>query len=169
MLNALLGSHVTRKLRTVYHPMSRNPDSEIRQNFTVKLPTYPSPKLTLKLTSYLGQNFGLGEGLVGSFPRTNNDPKFLLVEFGLQLWIGIQNPSFTDKESRIPEHVKDLWRDACEFFIFCFDIYVVRTVRGGKYPYNALYGEAPPERGTFFQASGIGKGRQFHLLNYMKE
>ena len=22
-------------------------------------------------------------------------------------------------------------------------------------PYNGLYGEAPPERGTFFQASGI--------------
>ena len=36
-------------------------------------------------------------------------------------------------------------------------------------PYNGLYGEAPPERGTFFQASGIGKGGQFHLLKYMKE
>ena len=31
MLNALLGSHVTRKLRTVYHPMQGNPDSGIRQ------------------------------------------------------------------------------------------------------------------------------------------
>ena len=29
---------------------------------SVKLPTYPSPKLTLTLTSYLGQNVGLGEG-----------------------------------------------------------------------------------------------------------
>ena len=27
-----------------------------------KLPTYPSPKTTLSLTSHLGQNFGLGEG-----------------------------------------------------------------------------------------------------------
>ena len=27
-----------------------------------KLPTYPSPNPTLKLTSHLGQNVGLGEG-----------------------------------------------------------------------------------------------------------
>ena len=27
-----------------------------------KLPTYPSPKLTLTLSSHLGQNDGLGEG-----------------------------------------------------------------------------------------------------------
>ena len=27
-----------------------------------KLPTYPSPKPTLSLTSHLGQNVGLGEG-----------------------------------------------------------------------------------------------------------
>ena len=27
-----------------------------------KLPTYPSPKLTLTLTSHLAQNDGLGEG-----------------------------------------------------------------------------------------------------------
>ena len=27
-----------------------------------KLPTYPSPKLTLTLTSHLGENDGLGEG-----------------------------------------------------------------------------------------------------------
>ena len=26
---------------------------------------------------------------------------------------------------------------------------------GGGTPYNGLYGEAPPERGTFFQASVI--------------
>jgi len=30
--------------------------------FLGKLPTYPSPKLTLTLTSHLGQNGGLGEG-----------------------------------------------------------------------------------------------------------
>ena len=35
-----------------------------------KLPTYPSPKLTLTLTSRSGQNDGLGEGQVGSFPET---------------------------------------------------------------------------------------------------
>ena len=31
---------------------------------------YPSPKLTLTPTSRLGQNDGLGEGWVGSFPET---------------------------------------------------------------------------------------------------
>ena len=30
--------------------------------FPGKLPTYPSPKLTLTLTSHLGKNDGLGEG-----------------------------------------------------------------------------------------------------------
>ena len=40
-----------------------------------KLPTYPSPKLTLTLTSHLGQNDGLGEGQVGSFP----EPKLILL------------------------------------------------------------------------------------------
>ena len=30
--------------------------------FTGELPTYPSPKPTLILTSHLGQNVGLGEG-----------------------------------------------------------------------------------------------------------
>ena len=29
---------------------------------SVKLPTYPSPKPTLTLSSYLGQNVGLGRG-----------------------------------------------------------------------------------------------------------
>ena len=29
---------------------------------SVKLPTYPSPKPTLTLSSYCGQNVGLGEG-----------------------------------------------------------------------------------------------------------
>ena len=33
-------------------------------------PTYPTHKLTLTLTSHLGENDGLGEGLVGSFPET---------------------------------------------------------------------------------------------------
>ena len=30
--------------------------------FPGKLPTYPSPKLTLTLTSHIGENDGLGEG-----------------------------------------------------------------------------------------------------------
>ena len=37
------------------------------------IPTYPSPKSTLALTSHLGQNVSLGEGLEGSFPETYND------------------------------------------------------------------------------------------------
>ena len=35
-----------------------------------KLPTYPSLKPTLKLSSYLEQKVGLGEGQVGSFTET---------------------------------------------------------------------------------------------------
>ena len=35
--------------------------------------TYPSPKPTLTLASYLGQNVGFGE--VASFPETYNDPE----------------------------------------------------------------------------------------------
>ena len=42
-----------------------------------KLPTYPSPKPTLTLPSHLGQNVGLGEGKVGSFPDKYNDSEFL--------------------------------------------------------------------------------------------
>ena len=34
---------------------------------SMKLPVYPFPKPTLTISSYLGQNVGLGEGLVGSF------------------------------------------------------------------------------------------------------
>jgi len=39
-----------------------------------KLPTYPSPKPTLTLTSHLGQNVGVGEE-VGSFSETYPSPK----------------------------------------------------------------------------------------------
>ena len=36
-------------------------------------------------------------------------------------------------------------------------------------PYNYLYGEVPPERGTFLiQASGIQKGKGFRYLKYLK-
>ena len=34
--------------------------------------------------------------------------------------------------------------------------------RGGT-PYNDLYGEAPPERGTFFVKNGIQKGKGLDL------
>ena len=51
---------------------------------SVKLPNYLSPKLTLTLTSHLGQNVGLGDGLVGSFPETyNNNNVCLKSLFGL--------------------------------------------------------------------------------------
>ena len=40
-----------------------------------KLLTYPSPKPTLTLTSHLEQNVVLGEGQVGNFPETKNDPR----------------------------------------------------------------------------------------------
>ena len=36
---------------------------------SAKLPTYSPPKSTLTLTFHLGQNVGLGEGYVGSFPE----------------------------------------------------------------------------------------------------
>ena len=34
-----------------------------------KLPTYPSPKPALTLATRLGQNVGLGDGKMGSFPH----------------------------------------------------------------------------------------------------
>ena len=66
-------------------------------------PSYP-PKATSTLTCHLGQNVGLGEGLVGSFPEMYNDPNLLspqivLVEsrimgFGIgNTTQGIRNPS----------------------------------------------------------------------------
>ena len=44
-----------------------------------RLSTYPSPKLTLTLTSHLGQNVGLVEGLGGQFPRNLNSSHFFVV------------------------------------------------------------------------------------------
>ena len=38
-----------------------------------KLLPYPSPKLTLTLTSHLSQNVGLGEGYVGSLTEIYKD------------------------------------------------------------------------------------------------
>ena len=40
-----------------------------------KLLSYPSPKLTLTLTSHLSQNVGLGEGYVGSLTEMYKDPQ----------------------------------------------------------------------------------------------
>ena len=31
----------------------------------------------------------------------------------------------------------------------------------GDTPYNGLYGKVPPTRDSFFESSGIGKGRDF--------
>ena len=42
-----------------------------------KLPTYPSPKPTLTLSSYLEQNVGLGEGYMGSFKKCKMIPIIL--------------------------------------------------------------------------------------------
>ena len=39
---------------------------------------------------------------------------------------------------------------------------------GGGAPYNGLYGEAPPKRGTLFEALGIWKGRNFTSLSSLK-
>ena len=46
----------TMKLNT-----TENASGNLAHNL-LQLPTYPSPKLTLTLTSHLGQNDGLGEG-----------------------------------------------------------------------------------------------------------
>ena len=45
--------------------------------FSGKLPTYLSPNSKLTFASHLGQNFGLGEGQVGSFPKTLVDLQHL--------------------------------------------------------------------------------------------
>ena len=42
-----------------------------------KLPTYPSTKPTLTLSSYFGKNDGLGEGEGKSFTETKNDPRYV--------------------------------------------------------------------------------------------
>ena len=42
-----------------------------------KLPTYPSLKPTLTLSSHLGQKVGLGDESVSSFPEMYYDPFFL--------------------------------------------------------------------------------------------
>ena len=47
-----------------------SPHLRLCQDKLGKMPTYPSHKLTLTLTSRLGQNVGLGEGQVISFPET---------------------------------------------------------------------------------------------------
>ena len=44
------------------------PAKRILLDVSGKLPTYPSPRPILTITSHLGQNVGLGEGQVGSFP-----------------------------------------------------------------------------------------------------
>ena len=46
-----------------------------------KLPTYPSPNPTLTLSFHLGQNVDFGEGWVGGYPETYNDPYNLSIGF----------------------------------------------------------------------------------------
>ena len=58
-------------------PLKREAKNWGRRRIAVEgetVPTYPSPKPALTLTSHVGQNVGLGEGQVGSFPETYNDP-----------------------------------------------------------------------------------------------
>ena len=50
------------------------------------LPTYPSPKPISAIASHLGQNVGLGEGQVVSYPETYNDP------INLGLWATSNSP-----------------------------------------------------------------------------
>ena len=52
------------------HALNREP---VALKVSGKLPTYPFPKLTLTLTSHLGQNVGLiRKGVGGQFPRNLN-------------------------------------------------------------------------------------------------
>ena len=53
--------------------------SYLRKYVSGKLPTYPSPNLTLNLTSHFGRNVRFEEGKVGSFPETYIDPKMLYI------------------------------------------------------------------------------------------
>ena len=65
-----------------------------------KLPTYPSPKLILTLTIYLGQNIGLGEGQVNSFQTIvslHGRQRALLTYTQPQLCV-----SFTDSQQTLP-------------------------------------------------------------------
>ena len=49
-----------------------------------KLPTYPSPKPTLTLTSHLGQNVGLKEGRVGGWAVSQERIVIHLIVYGNQ-------------------------------------------------------------------------------------
>ena len=63
MLVGLLNDRINNKLEKSNlideHALNREP---VPLKVSGQLPTYPSPKLTLTLTSHLGQNVGLGEG-----------------------------------------------------------------------------------------------------------
>ena len=49
--------------------LDENKEKKDQYKVSGKLPTYPSPKLTLTLNSYFGQYDGLGKGWLGSFPE----------------------------------------------------------------------------------------------------
>ena len=60
-----------------YFSLQKNARINILETYIIRFwetATYPSPKSKLTLSSYLGQNVGLGEGYVGTFPETYNDP-----------------------------------------------------------------------------------------------
>ena len=70
----LLNDRINKKLEKSNlideHALNREP---VALKVSGKLPTYPFPKLTLTLTSHLGQNVGLiREGVGGQFPRNLN-------------------------------------------------------------------------------------------------
>ena len=75
-----------------------------------KLPTYPSPnKPTLTLSSHLGQNVGLREGQLHSFPETYNDPYFMLLitrasKFAMELEKLLANDTITSQTNLSPKH-----------------------------------------------------------------
>ena len=49
-------------------------------NIVANGPTVSLPHSKFALTSHLGQNVGLGEGWLGSFPETYTDPRTLPVD-----------------------------------------------------------------------------------------
>ena len=61
-INPLLSRLSQRSPPPPYHPSHLRGRKFGSIKVSVKLPTYPSSKLTLTLTSRLGQNHGLGEG-----------------------------------------------------------------------------------------------------------
>ena len=58
-------------------------------------------------------------------------------------------------------------KNSLDIFLLVFQEHFECEPPGGDTPYNGLYGEAPPERGTLFRLQ-VYKRVGFHELNYMK-